>query len=125
MQMEYKIKYDEKSNVCTIQITGHHRRPHDSKELLRIAGAFAEEHKCSRFVFDMREANIMGGTLGAYEVPIEPEKFGVSKRFRIAAVYQAVTEDDKFMENVGVNRGAVAFRVFDDIDTACKWIVEK
>ena len=123
--MKYTIEFDVNSGVCMIQVSGIHKRPEDSHELLRIAGAFAAEHSCSRFMFDMRGATIVGDTMGAFETAVEPEKYGFSRLFRIASVYPTITENHKFMENVGVNRGALAFRVFDDIDTAREWIVSE
>jgi hypothetical protein len=123
--MEYSIEHDSKTNVCIIQVSGSHKRPQDSQELLRIAGAFAAKHKCSRFLFDMRNATIEGGTLDAYNTVVDYEKFGISILFRIAAVYSTITVDDKFMEDVGVNRGAVAYRVFDDYAAAHEWIIAK
>ena len=105
-----------------IKVTGTHRRPQDSHELLRIAGSNAKKHKCSHFLFDMRETTIAGDAIGAYETAINPEKHGFSNSFRIAAVYPAVEENEKLMENVAVNRGATAFQVFDDIVAAREWM---
>jgi hypothetical protein len=123
--MEYTIEHDKKNGVCVIRVFGSHKRPQDSQELLKIAGAFAGKHECSRFLFDMREVTVVGSTLDAYNTVIGHEEFGIRKSFRIAAVYPTVTEDNKFMENVGVNRGAVAFQVFDDIDAAHEWIIAR
>jgi hypothetical protein len=123
--MEYKVEYDINSDVCVVQVSGVHKRPQESQELLRIAGTFAAEHGCSRFLFDMREATIVGGTMDAYETVVDHKKYGFSKLFRIAAVYPAITENEKFMENVGVNRGAAAYQVFDDIRAARDWIAKK
>jgi hypothetical protein len=120
--MKYTVEFDISSGVCVIQVSGVHKRPGDSHELLRIAGAVAEEYGCSRFMFDMRGATIVGDTMGAFHTAVDPEKHGFSRLYRIASVYSAITEDHKFMENVGVNRGAKGFRIFDDIDTAREWI---
>jgi hypothetical protein len=122
--MKYKVEYDINSSVCVVRVSGVYQRPQDSQELLRIAGAFAAEHGCSRFLFDMREASIVGGTMDAYNTVVDHEKYGVSKLFWIAVVYQAISENDKFMENGGVNRGAAAYQVFDDIDAAHDWITK-
>jgi len=123
--MEYKIEHDQKSNVCTLKVTGEHKRPEDSQELFKIAGAFAIEHKCPRFLFDMREATIIGRMYDAFKTVTSAEQFGVSPSFRIASVYPIMTKEHKFMEKVGKNRGAITFRVFDDIDAARQWIEEE
>ena len=120
--MEYKVEYDINSGVCVVQVSGVHKRPQDSQELLRIAGTCAAEYRCSRLLFDMRKATVVGGTMDAYNTVVDHEKYGVSKLFRIAAVYPAMNSDEKFMENVGVNRGALTYRVFDDIGAARDWI---
>lgn len=123
--MEYKVEHDINSDVYVVRISGIHKRPQDSHKLLRFVGTIAAEHECSKFLFDMREATILGGTIDTYNAVIDHEKYGVSKLFRIAAVYPAITEDNRFMENVGVNRGATAFRVFDDISAVREWITKE
>jgi hypothetical protein len=120
--MEYTVEFDPNTGVYTIVITGPHRRPDDSHELLPVAAAAAEEYGCSRFLFDMREARITGGTIATFDTADEPERHGFNRHYRIAALYQTITKDHRFMEDVGVNRGATAFRVFDDIDKAREWI---
>jgi hypothetical protein len=122
--MEHSIEIDDSSGVCLIRASGTIRRPQDSLILLRTAGEAAKEHAVRRILFDLRESKIIGTTLGAYEAVIDPEKHGLSRHLRIAVVYSVITEDERFMENVGVNRGATAFRVFDDIDAAREWVAQ-
>ena len=120
--MECGVELDSDSGVCTIRVTGIHRRPGDSQELLQIAGRHFREHGCTRFLFDMRRADIVGGTMAAYETVVDHDKFGVHNRFRVAAVYREVTGEERFMEDTAVNRGAIAYRVFNDVDVARKWV---
>jgi hypothetical protein len=120
--MEYKIQYDDSLGVCIIEVAGTHQRPQESLELLRIAGAYAAEHHCSRFLFDMRKADIVGNAADAYEIPLDPEKFGVRRTFQVAAVYPTVSPNERLLEDVGVNRGATTFRVFADIGAAREWL---
>jgi len=122
--MEYKVEYDINSGVCVVQVSGVHERPQDTQELFRIAGTVAAEHGCSRFLFDMREATILGGMLAAYKSVIDQEKYGTSKLFRVAAVYSEITENEEFIENVVVNRGARYYKVFDDMLAAWDWIAK-
>ena len=120
--MEKKVDFDGTSGICVITVTGTHKRSEDSYELLRIAGAAAKEHGCSRFLFDMREANIIASTMSTFDTARDPEKHGFSRLFRIAAVYPDISDDHRFLELVAVNRGAAAFRVFKDIDEAREWL---
>ncbi len=122
--MEYKVEYDINSGVCVVQVSGVHERPQDTQELFRIAGTVAAEHGCSRFLFDMREATILGDTTAAFKSVIDHEKYGASKLFRVAAVYSEITVNEEFLENVVVNRGARNYKVFDDILTARDWIAK-
>jgi len=122
--MEHTVKIDDSSGICVIQASGTLRRPQDSLVLLRAAGTAATGRGIRRILFDLREAEIIGTTMGAYETVVEPEKYGLSRHLRIAVVYSVITEDERFMENLGVNRGANAFRVFDDINAARAWVAQ-
>ena len=121
--MKRTIEFDDNAGICVIKVSGIHKRPEDSLELLRFAGDFAREHDCSRFMFDMRDATVFGSTTGAYKTVTDSEKYGFSRCYRVAAVYPTLNEDHKFMENVGMNRGSVGFKVFDDFDKAREWIM--
>jgi len=123
--MEHTVQHDVDLDACVVKVSGIHKRPEDSLELLRIAGTYAVEHSCTRFLFDMREASISGGALGAYETPLDPERLGVGRTFRVAAVYATLSEDERLLEDVGVNRGAATFRVFDDIAAAREWLAKR
>ena len=120
--METTVDFDADSAVCAIRVSGSHKRPEDSHELLRLAGSLAKEHRCCRFIFDMRGATITGRTIDAYDTVANPEQHGFSRRYRIASVYPKIAENDKFLETVAANRGSTAFRVFDDFDAARRWI---
>ena len=52
--MENKVDINVANCVCVIKVTGIHKRPDDSHELLHMAGSVAKKHGCSRFMFDMR-----------------------------------------------------------------------
>ena len=121
--MEKKVDIDVNSGLCVIKVTGILKRPQDSHELLRIAGVAAKEHGCTHFLFDIREANIIANTIETFDAAADPEKHGFSRFFRAAAVYPAISDNLRFMENVAVNRGLFALRIFDDIDDAREWLL--
>jgi len=120
--MDHSFTMDKESGVCVIRATGTIRRPLDSLTLVRTAGDVARNTGCSCFLFDLRDASIIRNTMGAYETVVAPEKHGLSRTSRVAVVYDALTREEKFMENVGVNRGAYYYRVFDDINSAWEWL---
>lgn len=121
--MKCRMELDKSAGICTVTVTGVHRRPEDSHEVLRRAGELRRRCGCSRFLFDMRRADIQGGTLGAFHTAKDPERQGFSLHNRVAAVYESITEDHRFLEDVAVNRGASAFRVFDDMEKARRWLL--
>ncbi|MBT7304334.1 MAG: STAS/SEC14 domain-containing protein [Victivallales bacterium] len=123
MELEYSVEVDRESATCLIRASGTLRRPADSFILIQAAAEVAKEHGCGRFLFDLRDTTVIGSTIGAYQAAAEPGKFGLSRGRRIAAVYSKVTAEDRFMEDVGVNRGAT-FRVFDDMDKARDWLAQ-
>lgn len=120
--MNYRVDFDGDSGVCMIRVVGTHKRPDESHALLRIAGDVAAKQACSRFLFDMRDAVVSGGSMGAYETAVDPERQGFSRLNRVAAVYAKISKDEAFMEDVAVNRGAAQFRIFDNIDLARAWL---
>lgn len=120
--MEHKIDVKLDKGICTIKVSGIHKRPEDSYKLLRIAGQAYKENGCSRFIFDMREAKIISTVMGALETVLNPEQYGVNSHFYIAAIYSKLDKDNLFMESVGTSRGATAFRVFENFDKAHNWI---
>lgn len=120
--MEYTVEYDEANGICTVRVTGKHKRPDDSLALQRFARDFDDERGCKRFLFDMTKAEIIGGTMEMFEigtVPVDPNH--KQKRQKVALVYSGNLDDHKFMENVAVNRG-YNLRVFDGIDKAIEWL---
>ena len=123
-RMKHSVEIDQSAGVIRVRTLGTIQRPRDSLFLLQIAGEAVKEHGVSRVLFDLRESTIVGTLMGAYQTALNPEEHGVSRRIRIAVVYPVITKDEQFMENVGVNRGSVAFKVFDDIDKAQEWIVQ-
>jgi hypothetical protein len=56
-----------------------------------------------------------------FETAADPESWGWKRDYKAAVVYSEVTEDERFLESVGVNRG-ILIKVFDDIDEAISWL---
>ena len=122
--MKYRFEHDQEIGVCIVRVSGEHKRPDDSKTLQIFARDFREEHRCSRYLFDMREATITGSTLDVFKTGIAPATLGFGRGdFKVALVYASGTDDHKFIEDVVVNRGYM-LRVFLDIDEALSWLTK-
>lgn len=122
--MEFTHDFDESSGICTITVTGTVKRPEDSQILQQFAYYFDKDQCCRKFLFDMTEAMITGGTMEAYNTgafQADTEKKQIWQK--MALVYAEVTEEHKFMETVAVNRGYF-LRVFNQCDKedAIRWL---
>lgn len=124
MKTQSKITFDKKRGICIARVSGAHNRLKESRKLFENAVKFGAKHSCSLFLFDMREATIIGGPLEAFYTVSNPEEMGHMKHFRVAAVYSSNVEQHKFMETVARNRGH-NFRVFGDIDEAIAYLTAK
>lgn len=121
--MEYTITHDKEINACVIHFTGKIQRPDGSKKLLGVALEAGNKHHCLRFLFDMREAEVVASSImDSFEVAQNPLESGYNLSYPIAAVYSGDMGDHKFMETVAHNRGARKFRVFDNIEEAKTWL---
>ena len=123
--MKYTTQYDSDHGICTVSVTGKHKRPGDSVLLQQFARDFGKEHGCNRFLFDMTQAKIVGTTLDTLQagtVPADTDKKQESQQ--IALVYARDLDEHKFLENVAVNRG-YNVRIFDHIEKAMDWLISK
>jgi hypothetical protein len=120
--VKYTIEYDETSGICTVSVRVKLKRPEDSIILQQFARDFGNERSCQLFLFDMTQAEIIGGTMDIYKegtVPGAQDYKQTSQK--IALVYSGDLTDHGFMENVAVNRG-YRLKVFGQIDKAIEWL---
>ena len=122
--MEYTIEFDEANGICIIRVTGKHRRPKDSMALQELARDFINERGCFRFLIDMSQAQIFGGTMDTYitgTVPVDKDLEMKRSRHRVALVYSSIDVEQNFLEDVAVNKG-YNLKVFEKFDEALEWL---
>ena len=120
--MKYTSTIDSATNICTVRIVGQFRRPEDADEMKRFAVNMSEQHGCRRFLFNMREAVIVGGTMGIFAAASPQGDLANSLRqFRVAVLVSHVNDDEHFFETVAVNRG-FELHTFDDRQKGIKWL---
>ncbi len=120
--MEYTTEFDEAKGICTVHVTGIHKRPEDSLALQQLARDFGDKRGCQRFLFDMTKAEIISRAIDTFEtgtVPGDPDDRQTKQK--IALVYSGNIADHKFLEDVAVNRG-YNVRIFGDTDQARDWL---
>lgn len=123
--MEYTIDFDESRGICTVRVTGRHKRPQDSLVLQQLAREYGDKYGCQKFLFDMSQADIIARTFDTYEtgtVPVDSDRKQL--RQKIALVYAGDLSEHKFLETIAVNRG-YQLRVFDSKDMAFEWLQPK
>ena len=77
---------------------------------------------CSLFLFDMTQAEIVTGTMQAFDTGSPQGELAERLRpFKVAVLYSHLTGHERFLENVAVNRG-FRVHVFDKIDKAVEWL---
>lgn len=122
--MNYSLDHDEDMDICFIRVYGENKRPDDSMELQRVARDYKAETGCSKYLFDMREAIIIGDIFAAYYTATAPLAFGMKQyEYRIALVYTGNLHEHKFMELVAQNRG-YQLKVFEDYEHAVGWLTD-
>ena len=120
--MKYTSEFDSINGICIVRVTGEYHRPEDSDELKRFAVDYFAEHGCHLFLIDMTQAEVIGGTMAAFNAANPQGKLAQSLReIKTAFVRQELTRDDLFYENVAVNRG-FQLRAFDTVYKAIEWL---
>lgn len=113
--MDYTTEYNEKDKIFIVRVMGRHKRPQDSYILQNLAREVGEKMSYKRFLFDMRKADIISETLGAFETGSVPADTGKRQlQQQVALVYTGNLDEHKFMETVAINRG-YRVQVFNNI----------
>jgi len=84
--MDCYITYDRENTLCVARGSSLCKRPDDSIKIFKDAIAFGLKHNCSQFLFDMKEASIVGGPIDTFYIAHDPEKIGAKRNYRFAAV---------------------------------------
>ena len=122
--MEYSSEIDPANGICRVHVTGKFVRPDDSDELKRFAVDSFTNHGCRRFLIDLTEAQVVGGTMPTFDAADpEGEIANLLRRIKTAFVRRELSDDDRFYETVAVNRGFL-LRAFDTCEKAVEWLTQ-
>jgi hypothetical protein len=120
--MKYAFELDDSSGICTVRVTGEFHSPQDSVALQRLSVQVYTEHKCHLFLYDMTQAEIFTGTMQAYDTASPQGELARGlQKLRGAILYSRLTDHERFLETVAVNRN-FAIRVFDDHERTIEWL---
>lgn len=121
--MEYTTEFDEDNKVCIIRVKGELRRPVDSLTVQKVVRDLYFEKGYTRFLIDMRQAQIIGETGDTFSIgsiPVDKDKKMKFTPHKVALVYSSTGVDEIFLESVAVNKG-YNLKVFTKIDKAIDW----
>jgi len=121
--MNYTTEFDKVNKICIISVKGKLRRPDDSLAIQKLVRDYHYEKGYSRFLIDMRQAQIISGTTDTFligTVSVDTDLKMKMTPHKVALVYSSTNVDEIFLENVAVNRG-YNIKVFTKIDKAIQW----
>lgn len=123
--MKYSSEIDKTNGICRVKVTGKFIRPDDSDELKHFALGIFTNNGCCRFLIALTEAEVVGGTMPTYDAANPTGEIANSlRRIKTAFVRRELSEDDRFYENVAVNRG-FSLRAFDKCEIAVEWLTQR
>ena len=121
--MKYTTEFDKVNKIYIIRVKGKLHRPHDSIALQMIVRDYHYEKGYSRFLIDMRQAQIISGTTDTFSIgtiPVDTDQKMKATPHKVALVYPRTDADEIFLENVAVKKG-YNLKVFTKIDKAIEW----
>jgi hypothetical protein len=121
--MEYTTEFDEINKIFIIRVKGKLHRPDDSLAIQKLVRDYHYEKGYSRFLIDMRQAQIIVGTTDTFSIgiiPVDIDKKMKATPHKVALVYSSTNANEIFLENVAVHKG-YNVRVFTKIDKAIEW----
>jgi hypothetical protein len=120
--MQLATKVDEERKIFIVQVTGRYRRPQDGFEIQRFVIQSVAEHGCEKVLIDLRAVEIVAGILSTYETANpEPSIAHELRKYRYAFLYAEISENERFFETAGVNRG-YRMRVSEKLAKAVEWL---
>jgi hypothetical protein len=126
--MPHKVTYNLKTHIVESEIYGI-LSLNESIELISSIGQVCAENNCSLCLSDYRKATLDLSILELYDIPKRLtnilDSLGLSAhKIKRAIVVSENTKDFHFYETVTLNNGQI-IKLFQDINEAQKWLLEK
>lgn len=86
-------------------------------------GRVANENQCRRIISDLRNAEIIANTFDMYFEAREMKHKNILPSFKRAIVISRDKAGYEFWENVCVNLGFPEVKIFEDYETALRWVL--
>ena len=126
--MPYAVEYDQKANIIHAKVAGP-LTVETIRDLANAVALISKERGCFRVLNDLREASMQLSMLETYSLPKMLAEIASSlglpiQRFRRADLLPDPWKLSQFYETVSKNR-VQNVALFQDIETARKWLLEK
>ena len=126
--MPYSVEYDPQTDIIYIRASGE-LTLEKVREFTNAAALLAKEKECFRFLTDVNETVLALSMLDVYNIPRMVKEITSALELPEHKIRRAVILPDhwklrQFFETVSKNR-MQNVALFDDIETAQKWLLEK
>jgi len=123
--MKYVVDHIPDKEICAFTVTGEVKRPEDMIELQGLSWSYARQNSCCKFIFDLREATVIGGESAVHEVAAAPSVMGIDPdNFHVALVFSGIDSETQAMQYLLEKRG-FDYQAFTSIDAAYLWIEQR
>jgi len=121
-EMDYTFERLDSTDIGIIRVTGEFRSPEDGMKLQALSIRLHAELNVRRFIYDLTRRTFSSACMEAFATANPPVEMGRQlRRLRGAIIFSGLTDHERFLENVAMNRGYL-LRVFDDMDQAMLWL---
>lgn len=119
--MDWKIEYWADLEILYVQTSGVLNSENVNPMIAEVVEKMTR-HRCKRQIVDHRKTEMDLSVLEYYQRPDINTQIGISRTWRIAMIFNEMTENTQFMETVFINRG-FNFKQFFDLEEAKKWLL--
>ena len=120
MSAEIQTKHVSDLNLLIVNVSGDYTVSDDTELLEPCLNEFVEK-KCTRCLFDFRNASFSAQTLPMLERSEVYEAHNIPRTTKIAGVFNEITNDAEFGETALHNRGW-NIKLFTSPDQAAYWL---
>jgi len=126
--MPHSVEYDPQTDIIYIRAYGE-LTLEEIREYTNTAALLAKEKGCLRFLSDLHETVLALSMLDVYNIPRMVKEMASASdlpehKIRRAVILPRTGELSPFFETVSKNR-VQNVALFDDIETARQWLLEK
>jgi len=124
--MEYRIEIEEHATQKMIHVYMSGTMSNTERVSMgRESTRKGRENNITKFIFDIREAELGYSLIGSHQAVLNLSELGISKDDYIAIIYFHNKEQLDHAKTVVLNRGILNINFFQNIDEGIKWLASK